>query len=73
MLVTAGRGYYREYGEEPRELNPGDVVNIMPGIKHWHSAAQNEVFQHLAIEVPAENGYTEWCELLSDKEYCGLK
>lgn len=73
LLVTAGHGYYREYGKEPRLLSPGDVVNIMPGVKHWHGAVSNEVFQHLAIEVPSDNGYTEWCEPVSDEEYCKLK
>lgn len=39
LLVTAGRGYYQEWGKEPRELHPGDVVNIAPEVKHWHGAA----------------------------------
>ena len=73
LIVTAGRGYYREYGKEPQELHPGDVVNIMPEIKHWHGAAPNEYFQHLAIEVPADGGTTEWCEPVSDEEYSALK
>lgn len=30
LLVTAGHGYYQEWGEKARELHPGDVVNI-PG------------------------------------------
>ena len=42
LLVTAGRGYYQEYGKEPRELHPGDVVNIPAGVKHWHGAARQE-------------------------------
>ena len=69
LLVTAGRGYYQAFGQAPRELHPGDVVNIPPGTKHWHGAAPDSWFQHIAIEVPAEGGRTEWCEAVSDAEY----
>lgn len=73
LLVTAGRGYYQEYGKEPRELHPGDVVNIPAGVKHWHGAAPDSWFAHLAIEVPAKEGRNEWCEPVSDEEYNKLK
>lgn len=69
LLVTAGRGYYMEWGKPARELRPGDVVNIPAGVKHWHGAAPNEWFQHLAIEVPGEECKTEWCEPVSDEDY----
>ena len=69
LLVTAGRGYYQEYGKEPRELHPGDVVNIPAGVKHWHGAAKDSWFAHLAIEVPAEDGGTEWCEPVDAGDY----
>ena len=73
LLVTAGRGYYQEWGKEPRELHPGDVVNIPAGIKHWHGAAPDSWFAHLAVEVPAEEGRTEWCEPVDDAAYSSLK
>ena len=73
LLVTAGRGWYCEWGKEPRELKAGDVVNIPANVKHWHGAAKDSYFQHLAIEVPAENGKTEWCEPVSDEEYDKLE
>ncbi len=73
LLVTAGRGYYQEWGKEACELKPGDVVNIPQGVKHWHGAAKDEWFQHLAIEVPVEEGKTEWCEAVSDGDYNKLK
>lgn len=73
LLVTAGRGYYQEWGKEAQELKPGDVVNIPSNVKHWHGAAKDEWFQHLAIEVPAEDGKTEWCEAVSDEDYNKLK
>ena len=73
LLVTGGRGYYQEWGKEARELLPGDVVNIPAGVKHWHGAAPNSWFAHLAIEVPGENTRNEWCELVAEKEYRSLK
>lgn len=72
LLVTAGRGWYAEWGKEPRALKAGDVVNIPAGVKHWHGAAKDSAFSHLAVEVPAENGRTEWCEPVTDEEYYRL-
>lgn len=72
LLVTAGRGYYQEWGKEPRELHPGDVVNIPAGVKHWHGAAPDSWFAHLAVEVPAEGASNEWLEPVSDEEYSKL-
>lgn len=69
LLVTAGRGYYQEWGKPARELHPGDVVNIPPEVKHWHGAAKDSAFQHLAIEVPGEDARNEWCEAVEEAEY----
>lgn len=71
LLCTDGRGYYQEYGKPARELHPGDVVNISAGVKHWHGAAKNSWFAHIAIEVPAKDGKgsTEWLEAVTDEEY----
>ena len=46
---------------------------IPRGVKHWHGAAKDSWFAHLAIEVPAENGSNEWLEPVSDEEYGKLK
>lgn len=69
LIVTAGKGWYCEWGKPARALKAGDVVNIPAGVKHWHGAAKDSPFAHLAVEVPAENGSTEWCEPVSDDEY----
>lgn len=69
---TAGRdtqGYYQEWGKSPQELHPGDVVNIPTGVKHWHGAAPDSWFSHLAIEVPVENSCNEWLEEVGETEY----
>ena len=72
LLVTAGRGWYQEWGKPPQKLKVGDVVHIPAGVKHWHGAAKDSAFQHLAIEVPGENTRSEWCEPVDEKEYMDL-
>ena len=73
LVCVAGRGYYQEWGKEQQELHPGDVINIMPGVKHWHGAAPDSWFSHLAVEVPGENRRSQWCEPVSEEEYQKLK
>ena len=50
-------------------MKPGDCINIPAEVKHWHGAAPDEWFSHLAIEVPGENGSNERLEPGSDEEY----
>lgn len=69
LLVTGGRGYYQEWGKDAISLKPGDVVNISPGVKHWHGAERDSWFSHLAVEVPAEGAYNEWLEAVEDEVY----
>ena len=59
LVCVGGRGYYQEWGKEPVELRPGDAVHIPAGVKHWHGAAPDSWFSHLAIEVPGENSSNE--------------
>lgn len=73
LVCVGGRGYYQEWGKEPVELLPGDAVHIPVGVKHWHGAASDSWFSHLAIEVPGENSSNEWLEPVNDKEYFKLK
>ena len=73
LLVTQGRGWYQEWDKEPRELKAGDVVNIAPETKHWHGAAKDSWFTHIAVEVPSEGGSNEWLEPVTDEEYNKLK
>ena|GEM_PF-6004114 len=54
-----------------RELVAGDVVNIPPETKHWHGAAKDSWFAHVAVEVPAEDASNEWLEPVSDKDFSG--
>ncbi len=69
LIVTAGVGYYQEWGKPPRRLEKGDTVNIPAGIKHWHGAAPDSWFQHIALEVPGTEQSNEWCEPVDDAAY----
>lgn len=69
LICVGGRGYYQEWGKEAQILVPGDVVNIPPEVKHWHGAAPDSWFSHLAIEVPGEETSNEWLEPVEDKDY----
>lgn len=73
LVCVAGRGYYQEWGKEPRLCIPGDVVNIPAGVKHWHGAAPDSWFSHLAVEVPGENGSNEWMEPVDEEQYGRIK
>ena len=72
LLITAGHGWYQEWGCAPRALKAGDVVEIPPEVKHWHGAAADSWFAHLAIEVPAEGGSNEWLEPVDGEQYAAL-
>lgn len=69
LICVGGRGFYQEWGKASIELLPGDVVNIPAGVKHWHGAAPDEWFSHLAIEVPGEGASNEWLEAVNDSDY----
>lgn len=73
LLCTAGRGWYQEWGKPARRLAPGDIVNIPPNVKHWHGAAQDSWFSHLALVVPGEETSNEWCEAVDPMEYAQLR
>ena len=69
LLVTGGRGWYQEEGRPARALKAGDVVNIPANVKHWHGAARDSWFSHVAVEVPGENASNEWLEPVDQAEY----
>ncbi len=70
MLVgVAGRGWYQEEGKPAQEILPGTVIHIPANVKHWHGAAKDSWFAHLAFEIPGENSSNEWLEAVSDEDY----
>ncbi len=73
LICTAGEGWYQEEGKPPVSLSSGMVITIPPEVKHWHGAKKDSWFSHIAVEVPGEAASNEWCEPVSDDEYCNLE
>ena len=73
LICLAGRGWYQEWGKEAVELLPGTVIHIPEGVKHWHGAAKDSWFSHIAIEVNGENSSAEWLEAVEESAYLQLK
>lgn len=72
LLCTDGRGWYQEEGKPAQELHPGDTVTIPANVRHWHGAAKDSWFSHVAFEAPGEGCSNEWCEPVSDEDYDAL-
>ena len=71
LAGVSGKDYYQIWGEEPKELLPGQSVTIPEGVKHWHGAQNGSWFQHLSIFQ--EGATTEWLEPVDKAEYAKLK
>ncbi len=72
LICVGGRGYYQEWGKEAVLMTPGTVVNIPTGVKHWHGAAPDSWFSHLAVEIPGEETGNEWLEAVDEADYLKL-
>jgi len=73
LIGVAGRGWYQEEGKTAVEILPGTVIHIPANVKHWHGAAADSWFAHLAFDVPGEKTSNEWLEPVTDEEYDKLK
>lgn len=69
LIATAGIGYYQEKGKPARRLFPGDIVEIAPNVEHWHGAAPDSWFAHLAIECNPDGNKVTWLSPVTDDEY----
>ena len=69
LIATGGIGYYQEKGQTARRLFPGDIVEIAPGVEHWHGAAPNSWFAHIAITTNPQNNAAVWISPVSDDQY----
>lgn len=65
LYVLSGTGRVQRWGEPGHAIEPGDVVYIAPGEKHWHGAGPAGYLIHLAFSA----GETEWLEPVSEAEY----
>lgn len=69
LIGVGGRGYYQEWGKPAVEITEGTVIHIPPEVKHWHGAAPDSWFAHLAIEMEGEEASNEWLEPVDRAEY----
>lgn len=69
LLCTKGKGYYQEKGKPIQLLTVGDVVEILPDVVHWHGAAPDSEFEHIAISPQQTKGSVVWLEPVTDAEY----
>ena len=72
LICTAGSGWYQAEGEEPVSLEPGSVVRVPEGTKHWHGAKAGSWFSHLAFLTPGADASNEWLEPVTDEAYGAL-
>jgi quercetin dioxygenase-like cupin family protein len=73
LIVTDGTGYYQEKGRPVQLLRKGDVVKILPDVKHWHGATADSQLTHIAVNTNAQNGIVEWLERVTGEEYNSFK
>jgi quercetin dioxygenase-like cupin family protein len=69
LLATAGSGWYQAEGEDPVSLEPGSVIQVPAGRKHWHGAKADSWFTHIAVAVPGQDTRNEWLEPVTDEHY----
>ena len=70
LICVGGKGWYQEWGKEPKMMTPGTVIVIPAEVKHWHGAARDSWFQHLTYHTHVEDGASnEWLEPVADEHY----
>ncbi len=73
LIGIAGCGWYQEEGKPAVKILPGTVIHIPANVKHWHGAAADSWFAHLAFDIPGEKTSNEWLEPVTDEQYDKLK
>jgi quercetin dioxygenase-like cupin family protein len=69
LIVTAGAGWVQQWDGERREIKPGDVVWIPPGVKHWHGATATTSISHIALQQAVNGTVVDWLEQVGDSQY----
>lgn len=69
LLVTAGEGRHQIRGKEIEILKPGDVVKVDPNVEHWHGAAPDSWFSHVALTPNSDSNKPVWLKPVTDAEY----
>lgn len=69
LLITNGEGRHQIRGKEIEILKPGDVVKVEPYVEHWHGAAPDSWFSHVALTPNPDNNKPVWLKSVTDEEY----
>jgi len=70
LFCLSGAGRVQRDGEPVQEIRAGDTVIIPPNVRHWHGAAPDKLFSHLAMSEQNDKGEgTAWFEHVSDDDY----
>jgi len=70
LICVSGKGWYQEWGKAAIPMTAGTVIDIPEGVKHWHGAAADSWFQHIATHVKTEGAESnEWLEPVTDEQY----
>jgi 4-carboxymuconolactone decarboxylase len=73
LIVTEGCGLVQNEGGVRQTIQPGDVVWIPPGVRHWHGASRDEAMTHVAVAESLDGSAVTWLEHVSDAEYAGTE
>ena len=69
LYGESGRGWVRFAGQEERAaIEPGGVVHVPVGVRHWHGARPDTPLVHVAVTA---GGGTEWLGEVTAQEYAG--
>ena len=70
LYCLSGAGRIQFEGEQVQEIRAGDTVIIPPNTRHWHGAAPDKLFSHLAMSETSDTGEgTAWFEPVSEGDY----
>jgi quercetin dioxygenase-like cupin family protein len=72
LIVTDGVGYHQMAGRPVEILHAGEVAVCPPGVRHWHGAAPNSRFAHLAANGKRGKQGVKWYDMLTSAEYRSL-
>ncbi len=73
LFITKGNGYYQAKGKPARPLSAGDVVEIPRNVPHWHGAAPDSEFAHIAVSLNQDEGGAVWMGPVTDGEYQSIQ
>jgi quercetin dioxygenase-like cupin family protein len=68
LVAISGRGRVGVRGEQPVDLEAGDILVVAPGEEHWHGAGPAAPLVHVAVNG---GGPPVWGEPVRDADYFG--